>query len=374
MNPIYISLIAQYSPKLARQIVDQITAQAANQDSRYSFLTMLRPEYTPDLSWTSLASSGRIVEADLVAMDSSIPLKLRPSTKGATGDIPKIGTARKLNERQLKTLQMLLLQYNANVGALQAQFKDRIIATLFGDYEACVLGTYERIESMTLEGLSTGVTSISDINENVGIGVRIDYGYLAENKMDSTTAWGQTGYTPVTDLLALVDLADTAGRSVGVVMMDRTSFRQLAASDEAKSLFIQTTGAFGASGITALTLDQMNGVLQSAYGFTIKVVNRTVIRERDGIQTPYKPWAAGSVIALPMDGMIGTLTWTPTTEEMARDTNTDTTYSNPVEWLTGMQWYERNPIAQHTQVVGMVVPVINDVAGIFQLDTLKTLA
>lgn len=63
-----------------------------------------------------------------------------------------------------------------------------------------IAGIWERIELMFLQGLSTGV-ALAD-TDNIGTGVRVDYGYLTENKFGVKVVWeGNTSTSkPIDDI------------------------------------------------------------------------------------------------------------------------------------------------------------------------------
>ncbi|MDB5241437.1 MAG: hypothetical protein JWP57_2062, partial [Spirosoma sp.] len=65
----------------------------------YLHKTMLQVEYSVSGKWESFFADNSQVAADIVAMDSPLPLKKRDSLGRASGDIPKQGQERQLNER-----------------------------------------------------------------------------------------------------------------------------------------------------------------------------------------------------------------------------------------------------------------------------------
>lgn len=59
--------------------------------------------------------------ADVVSMDSSLPLKKRDSLGRASGDLPKIGMELFLNEKQMSDIDALIAQ-NANIDTIVAKY------------------------------------------------------------------------------------------------------------------------------------------------------------------------------------------------------------------------------------------------------------
>ena len=130
---------------------------------RYRFKTMLKPVFSATGKWEALSSSNSLVAADLVAMDSSLPLKMRDSMSSAAGDIYKMGIEFQLNETQLTTLNTMI-----SSGSPKAE----IMRKMFEDTPRVIGGMYERQELMFLQGLSTGYALVEEDDANTGIGVR----------------------------------------------------------------------------------------------------------------------------------------------------------------------------------------------------------
>src|SRR5690606_2070977 len=134
----------------------------------YYHKRMLSRKYSPTMKWGSLGSNGRTVAADVVALNSPLPLKRRDSAKKAEGDIPKLGMKLYLDEKTLQELDLLDLQ-NAD-----GRMTDQILKLLFADTRKCIVGIDEQLEGMFLQALSSGMTVIGDEN-NTGTGIRLDF-------------------------------------------------------------------------------------------------------------------------------------------------------------------------------------------------------
>src|SRR5690606_36732793 len=133
----------------------------------YLYKDMLSEELSADLKWNTLSVNGNIVDADVVALDSALPLKKRDSISTASGDIPKIGMKMQMTENNLSDLDVLRAR-NADTKVL--------LDKISNDEVQGIIGIHQKLEYMFLQGLSYGVTFIDDDN-NVGIVVRVDYGY-----------------------------------------------------------------------------------------------------------------------------------------------------------------------------------------------------
>src|SRR5699024_7399342 len=119
----------------------------------YLHRSMLRREFSVTGRWESINIANTVVMADVVAMDSELPLKKRDSITRASGEITKIGMKLYLTEKQLTELNLLISNNPTS---------SQIGAKLFQDTKRVINGVYERLEKMFLEGLSTGVTVVED--------------------------------------------------------------------------------------------------------------------------------------------------------------------------------------------------------------------
>ena len=71
--------------------------------------------FNPYLTYSNIeGTDGAKIMADIVAIGSKAPLKGRDFVESIKGEIPKVEIARKLNERDLITLQQLRYAVNAN--------------------------------------------------------------------------------------------------------------------------------------------------------------------------------------------------------------------------------------------------------------------
>jgi len=110
---------------------------------RYLYKSMLTPKQSVDGKWTSLLADNQNVAADVVAMDSPLPLKTRPSLGSVSGDIPKLGMELKMNENQLDQVDTMI--------AKNGDIKD-IVVDIFDDTKRCIVGVEEQKEYLFLRG------------------------------------------------------------------------------------------------------------------------------------------------------------------------------------------------------------------------------
>lgn len=102
-------MIQKNFPKLILAIVEKLNDKNQTQLS-YMFKQLLKTDYSVDGRWASLTGQYTRVAADVVAMDSPLPLKKRDSLEKASGELPKMGMELFLNEKQMTDIDTLLAQ------------------------------------------------------------------------------------------------------------------------------------------------------------------------------------------------------------------------------------------------------------------------
>lgn len=356
---LYIEQVKQYFPGVAARVVQNLNGtQNASINRTYRHLTMLTKQFSPDLKWQSVTTvSNSAVAADLIAMDSEIPLKSRDSLGGASGDVPKIAMKKWLNEKQLTNLDIISRLPNQQT---------QLLAALFQDTPACITGVYERLEYMFLQGLSSGITTMVDPN-NVGLGVRVDYGYSSANKFTVFDEWSgnPTTATPITDLQAAQATASSQGYVINRWMMDRATFNVMIATNQVKQEVAAALGFFGST-IPLPSVSQVNNALQDKYGFSVEIVERQIVTEKDGTRTARTPWATGQVVGL-TSNIVGSLTWSRLAE-MSHPVN-NVSYTTVADYILLSKYRKNEPsLAEFTASQAMVLPVIDN-TGIYVIDT-----
>lgn len=353
---LFIQWVNKFFPGITLRVVENLND--TKNPLTYLHKRMLKTDFSVTGKWESVTAAYSLVAADVVAMDSSLPLKKRDAIARASGDIPKMGMELKLNERQLTDLDTLVAQ-----GAPDVQ----IVTKLFVDVPRCIGGIYERNEGIFLEGLSTGLALVED-TENVGTGVRLDYGYLAANKFGVAVLWSTAATaTPLDDIQAMMNKASADGNSITRIMMDRVTFNLFANTKQVKEAFAFSLGFVGTT-IPSPLFNQVTPFMQSRFGVSIELVDRSVRYEIDGVQTSVKPWSVGKVVGLTSD-QIGSLAWARLAEMNHPVTNV--TYTTADQYILVSKYRQNRPsLSEFTSSQARVVPVITNVDQIYLLDSL----
>ncbi len=344
------SLYKEIAEKWLGTVNSKINEKAEAAD--YWFKSKLRPSFSSDMNFSSISGTSQNVTADVVTMDSDLPLKSRASIKSYSGEIPKLGMKKYLGERQLKELQVL-----AATGKPEALLASKI----FDDYNACAIGSQEKVEFMFRQALSTGVTEIGD-DINTGRSIRVDFGIPAANKSGVPVLWSTAATsTPIDDIEAKVTAALNEGVTLGSIVMDQATFNNFKKSTQVRDYY----AAFG--GVGSLNPERVGEFLLADFGLRLTIENRSFKVEKDGAITSVKAWAAGQVSFFTSFDNVGDLVWSDLAEKEA--VVEGKVYSYPEAWLMLTKYREGSPLREFTESQGLVMPVINNVDEIFLLDT-----
>lgn len=352
---LFFEYIDKWFPSLSK-IVEKVN-EKRNGKLTYLFKDMLRKEYSVDQKWESASVDTTFVAADVVSLDSPLPLKKRDAIAAASGKLPKIGMKMRLGEEQINNINLM----KARGGAYE-QIADKLTK----DALKCVTGVDERLEACFLQGLSSGITLVTDEN-NVGAGIRVNFGYKDANKYGVTAVWGTANATPVSDLKKVITAADG---DVSLIMMSKTKYDQMRQSQEAKEL------AANYAGILVLENSKLPVPLPNAFdaafkaetGCDIKIVDRKVKIEIDGKVTNTNPWDDKFIVLLPSD-QVGALVYGTLAEETNPVKQVDYTKAN--EYTLVSKFSKNDPLEEFTSSQALALPVIENVDQIYQIDTTK---
>lgn len=346
--------VDKYFKIIAQKVVEKLNG--GKLPLPYYHRTMLRKEFSATLKWGSLSVNGNVVSADVVAMDSSLPLKIRDSIKKADGDIPKIGMKLSLNESTMNELNILLATGGADA---------EIIRKLFADSDKCISGIWERLEFMFLQGLSTGFISITD-EDTPGTAIRVNFGHPDANKYGVTKPWDDAAAKPIEDIEHVVSQARINGDVVRYILMDRNTFNSFKANAQVKEQYAFYLGYTGSNVPAVPSIEKANEFLSANQGVKIMVIDRPVQVEKDGKRKSVNPWEAGSVVFL-TDTIVGTLTYGKLAEETFQDKSVD--YQKVDDFILVSKYHKNDPIKEFTSAQALAIPVINNVDSIYIMDT-----
>ena len=362
MGPsLFIEFITKWFPSLAK-MVEKVNGK---RDGKLTYLhkDMLRQEYSADQKWESAAVDTTFVAADIVAMDSELPLKKRDRIEAASGDLPKIGIKMRLGEKQINNLNILKAR-----GTHYAQ----IVQKLVNDAVKCVTGIDERNEATFLQGLSEGIVLVKSDDDdkiNIGAGIRVDFRYLEKNKYGVSKKWRGKDYTPISDIKRVIEASEN---NVSIVMMSKETYDLMRKSTEAKELAANYSGilVLENSKLPVPLPDLFNSAFNAETGCTIKIVNRQVKVEINGQVKNIKPWNTNKVIFLPSE-QVGALVYGTLAEETNPVNGVNYQKANP--YVLVSKYSKNDPLQEFTSAQAICLPIIENVDQIFQMDITEAL-
>jgi hypothetical protein len=353
LESLFIQWAADFK-KIAKAIEERVNGKKTI--ATYSYKDMFTPELSTDLKWQSLNVDGGLVSADVVAMDSPLPLKRRGSFGTATGDIPKLGMKMKMSEKLMSDIDILKSK------GVEASV---LVAKIFEDTPRCIMGIHEKLEYIALQILSEGV-SVIDMDNNTGLGVRIDLNYKDENKFGSEVEWSDVDAKPISDIQRVMQAAKANGDRPGYIRMSDSTFNTFSSNQQVKEFYGFSQNFSGQNvNIPSLNLEQANLVMQKNKLPTIIIVDRIVVNEKNGSRTVLTPWAENKVI-FTSEVNVGKLFYGMLAEETRQ--NKAVTYAKSDTFILLKKWHENEPFAEFTSSQALVIPIPNNIGSIYQLD------
>ncbi|WP_438423257.1 major capsid protein [Aquimarina macrocephali] len=353
MKSIFKDLIKKYFNKVSKKYYELISG--TKEEPKYIHDQALTPEYSVDMTYSSISGKFTRVTADVVSFDSPVALKSRGSIKTAAGEIPKLGLKYVLNEKQMNSLHIM------------SKFPERLkelIRKIFEDTKACILGIKESVEEAFLIGLSSGVTIIKEEN-NVGTGIRINYNIPESNQFGASVKWSDPEAMPINDIRRIRKRARDNGRIVDTIWMDESTFYNMANNKQVREMWAFSLNFVGDK-IPTLDDDQLIGYLKKKLKLNVMVIDRTFNKEKDGKITVTNGWTPNMVVFT--NGIkVGSLVYGTLAEE--NFPNEGVSYAKPNDYILISKSGTTDPVSEKTAGQAIVIPVLQNVDSIFYLDT-----
>lgn len=360
-----ISLFPEIVEKYFRLVIGKITEKFNDKKNEPTMLhkTMLTEEYSADLNWGSTELNHSIVAADVVSLDSSLPLKKRGKIGNASGTIAKLGVKFRKGEKQITGINIMVAR-----GADEATVASKV----FDDAPKAVKSIDVRKEIMFEQALSTGQVLVADASDddstNDGTGVRADFGYKAENTFKGTVApWGKSVARPLDDLRQLFDKANLDSNVINHVYVTAKYFNYLRHSQQAKLL----TATFENQVITSVTLLPVPSrkafldALKDEFSATFHIVDSVFkVENPDGTTTPVRPWAEANIIGVPGE-VVGRLVYGTLAEETNPVANVS--YQKSGSHTLVSKYSKTDPLEEFTAAQALCMPVIDGADSIYIL-------
>lgn len=353
------SIFAEFVDKYFGGVIGSYTEKFNDKRVKEGYLipSMTTEEYSADLTFTSASLNHAQVAADVVALSSPLPLKSRGSISKFTGVIPKVGLKYSIGEKELSDLMVM--------GARGAK-ESEIVGKIMNEVPNVIEGVHIRNEILFEQGLSSGQILVGE-DTNTGVGIRVDWGYKAENTFKPATPWGNTGYTPVTDVQQLFTKADADGNKIGVILMSKAYFDKFRNSEEGKLMNanFRQLNYTASTKLPTPTRQQMLDAMADEFGCAVKVVDNSYKYEKNGKRTSIKPWKQDAVVGIPQE-RIGRVVYGTLVEETHKVAGVS--YEKSGSFILVSKFAHNEPLEEFTAGQALVIPVIDDVDQIYVLN------
>ena len=363
---LFIQFIAALWPKLSLYVNTKVNN---GHPMTYLHKTWLTPVYSADQKWEGTSANTIYVAADMVAMDSPLPIKKRDSLSTSNGKLPKIGMEKKKGETDINTLNIMQAQYQSMVAGgnntAAASQRQRIIQMFANDVVYCSVGIDEKNEANFLSALSDGVMAVPD-EENTGTAMRVSFGY--DKFPQNHYGVEEKGHIGRDDIERVLEKANADGVTITTIAIALSTYREMKKERWARELVaaskdIPYTEQTQLSVPTATAFDE--AFATEFGGITFEKIDRTVYFEKNGKRTPVKPFNADKLVFLSSKN-VGSLVW----GTLAEVTNPvqGVKYQTLDQYKLVSEYSTTKPLIEHTTGEALVIPVIENVDQIYTID------
>lgn len=358
---LFIEYVHSVWPKLSLYVNEKTNGQKGN--LTYLHKQMLTPVYSADQKWEGTSANTTYVAADMVAMDSPLPLKVRDSIASASGTLPKIGMKKQLKETQINAINIMKAHLSMAKGEAAKTQKQRIFNKILDDGVACSIGIDERNEANFLAALSDGVIVIED-DKNTGIGLRVDFGYLPQNSFGVETKGQING----DDIERVLTKANDEGNSLSSIAIAKSTYNKIRKSNWAKKLVAdyKELSYTNESMLPVPNAANFDEAFESEYGLTFFKIDRSVTYEKNGVRKSYKPFNENKLVFLASTDNVGSLVWGTLAEDTNRVNGVE--YSTVDQYKLISRYSKTDPLQEITNGQALVLPVIENVDQIYTID------
>lgn len=363
---LFIQFIMALWPKLALYVTTKVNN---GQPMTYLHKTMLTPVYSADQKWEGTSANTVYVAADMVAMDSPLPVKKRDSISTSNGKLPKIGMEKKKGETDINTLNIMNAQYQSLVAGgnqvAAASQRQRIIQQFANDAVYCSVGIDEKNEANFLTALSDGVMAVPD-DENTGTALRVSFGY---DKFPGNHFGVEVkDHISRDDIERVLDKANKDGVTITTIAVALSTYREMKKERWAREL-VADAKDMSYTVDTKLPVPNANAFDEAFAtefgGIQFLKIDRTVYFEKNGKREPVKPFNADKLVFL-TSTMVGSLVW----GTLAEVTNpvAGVKYQQLDQYKLISEYSTTKPLIEHTTGEALVIPVIENVDQIYTID------
>lgn len=360
MALLFQDILDKYFPRLDR-IVEKINGKR-NANVSYLHEEMLRTEYCPTQTFDSSQFNNFRVSASWVDIDSPLPVMKRDGIKVQSNALPIFGMELQLSNKQINDLKVM---------QAQGYLTEEILGKVLADAVKCTNGMREALEGAFLQGLSLGGCTVpaplNSDNYNKK-DFRIDYGYLESNKYGVKAKWAdKANADPISDIENVLENADI---TLSNMFISKKTFSAMRKTEAVKRFVANKNGVVVLEGAKypTPTASATKDAIESEYGLSVQVIDRTIYVEKNGKREKWQPWADEKVV-FTSTTQLGALAYGKLPEEYPEHQVAGVQYAKPLVYALVSKFADKRPLlTEITQIVGMVAPIVENTDEIYQMD------
>lgn len=202
------------------------------------------------------------------------PTHTLPTAQELVGTIGRMGDEWQMDNDKLDQYLYMEGRYrdkysNYTQSQQEAEF-DKLITFLFKPFERAVIAPHKRIDQLYFMGLFDGKQVVSSAN-NAKSGVTYEF-ELGVKKFNAKVAkWGEATATPIDDIQAVADYANSKGKSILKLRMSSRTFRKMCKANQILNSFTLKFNNVNVSNSGGISVAAMNTYLESLMLPTISI-------------------------------------------------------------------------------------------------------
>jgi hypothetical protein len=313
-----------------------------------------------------LATYNVRARAALIGDDSMTPVRPIRGFEPWKGEIPRFGHRFTMNAKVLRRVMQLYENSRAN----SKTDLDEVRNTVFGHYRDAYLGCKDAVDEIILQALSKGGVALFDPLSNNPEGRRfmVDYDMPGQNKRFASVEWTAANISnPSIDVLGELIKVVYDYRALGI------EFGEMLMAPDIRYWLLQSMSirraVLGENHATRIVReDELDAILRSSGLPPVRVINKRVGVQKDGVVKPENPWDDDVIAFLPRtrDGRIGEVQ--PAVEDSRIIPDPNVNYAETQEGIVIAKWSEgestgQSP-AEYTQGTWRAMPVLTTIRAI----------
>lgn len=240
-----------------------------------------------------LAETTAAIVGSVIDKNAEKPTHQMPSAKELVGTIGRMGDEWQMDNERLDQYYYLQGRYNdrvanaASIGFNKQEEYKKLVQLLFDPFEKAVIAPQKRIDLLYFEGLFKGTQTVSRSN-NTKSNVSYTYDLGVKRFGVGKAAWGDANATPIADIQAVVDFAESQGKTVKKIRMSKRTFRAMCKANEIAQAFTMKLQKVEIKP-SAISVNDMNAYLEGIMLPTIQVEKDRFATLADGTSTNLTP-------------------------------------------------------------------------------------